>query len=186
MKAGVAFSSQQSSQESSLALVPGGIPEEEVLEAETTCGTTAACLRGPHSAASLSHAPPSASAPPFPQPGTTVLPSGPGSTPPTTLLVLLQHPQLPQRAPSLSCWVGLPLWAPSPLPQPVPPKTPALPSSRRALGATAPVTSAQSGRGWGWLGPGAAAPAPPEDLLQTEPPQPSLSTHQTPRRSCCL
>lgn len=88
----------------------------------------------------------------------------PSASPEGTLPVLLGWP---------------PLWAPSPLPQPVPPKTPALPSSRRAQAQLPPVTSAQSGRGWGWLGPWSCCADPPRDLLQTEPPQPSLSTHQT-------
>lgn len=57
-----------------------------------------------------SPAPPSVSAPPpFPTARNHLpsCPPGPGNPPPTTLLVLLQCPQLPQRAPSLSCWAGL-------------------------------------------------------------------------------
>ena len=132
----------------------------------------------------LSPAPPSVSAPPFPhsQEPLAVCPPRPCSPPPTTLLVLLQRPQLPQRAPYLSCWAGL-LSGPRPLRHSL-----FRPSSllfAKGPGATARVTSAQAGRGWAGGTPGAASPTLPWDLLQTDP----LSLASAPIRPelpCCL
>ncbi|CAN0549681.1 unnamed protein product [Rangifer tarandus platyrhynchus] len=185
MNAGVSFSHPQKSQsEVKPCLGPWGDPGggEGSWRLRPPAGPRQLVCEGP-TARLLSPAPTfrlSAALFPHSQEPLAVCPPRPGSPPPTALLVLLQRPHLPQRAPSLSCWDGL-LSGPRPLRHSLFPPRPLL--FTKGPGAAAPVTSAQSGRGWAGGAPGAAAPTFPWDLLQTD----SLASAPIkPELPCCL